>query len=56
MTAPDTNIEKQQRRHYPALLGMGFVVLAVVGFIFFMAPVAPDDDATNATVPTAASE
>ncbi|MBV2361282.1 hypothetical protein KUH32_16070 [Thalassococcus sp. CAU 1522] len=28
MSAPDTNIEKQRKRHKPALLGIG----AVVGF------------------------
>ena len=27
MSAPDTNIEKQEKRHKPALLGMGAAVL-----------------------------
>lgn len=56
MSAPDTNIEKQKNRHFPVLLGIGAVLVAVFAFIF-LAPLAPDDDATNADVPiTAPSE
>jgi hypothetical protein len=32
MSAPDTNIDKQKRRHRPALIGMG-VVLAFAAII-----------------------
>ncbi|WP_299695117.1 hypothetical protein [uncultured Tateyamaria sp.] len=55
MSAPDTNIEKQHRRHYPALYGIGAVLVAVLAFIF-LAPAAPDDDATPPTVTTTVSE
>ena len=50
MTAPDTNIEKQTRRHIPALMGIGTVVAAILAFIL-LAPLAPDDDATPEPVP-----
>ncbi|WP_299374059.1 hypothetical protein [uncultured Tateyamaria sp.] len=53
MSAPDTNIEKQTRRHSPALLGIGTVVVAILAFIL-LAPLAPDDDATPP--PVAATE
>jgi hypothetical protein len=33
MTAPDTNIEKQKRRHWGPLIGIGFV-LAFAGLLF----------------------
>jgi len=54
MTAPDTNIERQVKRHYPALFGIAAVLVAIVGFVF-LATLAPDDDATPpATAPTPA--
>ena len=52
MSAPDTNIEKQTRRHKPVLIGVAAVVALVVVFIF-AAQTAPDDDAT-AIAPTVA--
>ena len=37
MSAPDTNIEKQQKRHRPSLTGIGlaagFAALLLVGFL-----------------------
>ncbi len=33
MTAPDTNVEKQQRRHRPSLIGMS-VAAAIVAIVF----------------------
>ena len=51
MSAPDTNIEKQTRRHSPALWGIGIVLAAIIAFVF-LAPLAPDNDAAPATVTT----
>jgi len=48
MSAPDTNIEKQQRRHFPVLMGIGAVLIAIVAFIF-LAPAA-EEDAPQAAV------
>ena len=37
MSAPDTDLEKQQRRHRPALAGMGLaVILAAVLLALFV--------------------
>ncbi len=35
MSAPDTNIEKQKRRHLGPLIGMALVALFGVAMIFF---------------------
>lgn len=55
MTAPDTNVERQTRRHKPALLGIGAAVAAVLAFIL-LAQTAPDNDATTPTVTTDISQ
>lgn len=34
MSAPDTNIKTQQKRHKPALLGILFAVALVLGLLF----------------------
>ncbi len=47
MTAPNTNIEKQTRRHRGPLIGMGLGIAAVLAFIL-AAQIAPDDDAAPA--------
>ena len=44
MSAPDTNTEKQVRRHRPALYGIAAVTAAVLVFIV-AAQTAPEDDA-----------
>ncbi len=55
MSAPDTNVEKQERRHKPSLLGikgvMIFVALLLIGFVFYASVTADDraDDGTGAT-------
>lgn len=50
MTSPNTNIEKQKRRHRPVLTGIaGAVVLAIIAVIVF----APDDE--RMTEPAAAT-
>ncbi|WP_299629279.1 hypothetical protein [uncultured Tateyamaria sp.] len=56
MSAPDTNIEKQARRHHPALIGIAVATAAVFVFIL-AAQMAPEDDATPAlTTATTQSE
>lgn len=35
MSAPDTNIEKQKRRHRGPLIGMAVVVIFALGLILF---------------------
>jgi hypothetical protein len=52
MSAPDTNIEKQTRRHKPALFGI-FAAIAVGGLLFltiFFSAVDDDAAATNDAV------
>lgn len=50
MSAPKTNIEKQKRRHWPALLGIA-VVLIFAGIVFLnmvgTAVETPPDDASE---------
>jgi hypothetical protein len=56
MSAPDTNVEKQARRHKPALYGIALAVLvAVVAIIVFATSdgLNPADQAAPATVPAA---
>ncbi len=58
MSAPDTNVEKQERRHKTPLTALkGSVVIAVlllVGFMFYTAAQSGDgqDAAITDTVPT----
>ncbi|MEQ9037862.1 MAG: hypothetical protein RIE24_05870 [Silicimonas sp.] len=56
MTPPDTNIEKQKRRHRPVLIWLAVAIaLFVIGsMVYLSSPLGPDpeDDAT----PEAASE
>lgn len=49
MSAPDTNIEKQKRRHFTPLAGMALVIGAIVAFIA-LSQMAPDDDATMTVI------
>tara|TARA_R110002020_G_scaffold26514_35_gene86079 strand:+ start:1392 stop:1673 length:282 start_codon:yes stop_codon:yes gene_type:complete len=35
MTAPDTNTDRQKKRHWPPLLGMALVVVFGVGIIIY---------------------
>lgn len=39
MTAPDTNIAKQKRRHWPVLAGIAAAVLLVVAALAALSPV-----------------
>lgn len=63
MTAPDTNTEKQKRRHRPALIGIA-VSIAVAGLIFlFIIGASMDanddsivDEAADAVVDPGAAE
>lgn len=34
MSAPDTNTEKQAKRHRPSLIGMAIAVLVALGLLF----------------------
>ncbi|MEM8825102.1 MAG: hypothetical protein AAGF30_15955 [Pseudomonadota bacterium] len=43
MTAPDTNVKKQARRHRPALYGITIAILAAVA-VFFLASLIPEGD------------
>jgi hypothetical protein len=57
MSAPSTNIEKQKRRHKPALIGI-FAMLAV-GAVMFLAiffSAVDDSDAPAADATPAASQ
>lgn len=56
MSAPKTNIEKQQRRHWAPLLGMGLVALFGVGLIIYwlgeeVADSDPPPQETHETMP-----
>lgn len=48
MSAPDTKLDKQKRRHRPALIGMAVVVLfgALMALLFTGAGVDDDNDET----------
>ena len=46
MSPPDTNVEKQSRRHKPALIGIMVAAIAVVIFIIFTVFL-PGEDAPN---------
>ncbi|MEL7090579.1 MAG: hypothetical protein AAFN94_02475 [Pseudomonadota bacterium] len=55
MSAPDTNIEKEVRRHRPALYGIAAVTAAVLVFIV-AAQTAPEDDAPVMATEVSASQ
>ncbi|MEO0390614.1 MAG: hypothetical protein AAF218_06690 [Pseudomonadota bacterium] len=44
MTAPDTNIDKQTKRHFPPLLGIALAVIAAVAFVMLV-PLVSDEEA-----------
>ena len=49
MSAPDTNIEKQQRRHFGPLWGITLVLVVAVAAIFAVPLLSPEvEDATAA--------
>lgn len=54
MTAPDTNIEKQTRRHKGPLFGMiiGAVAVCLVGLAAFSGVFSPSDDAEGEAAAT----
>ena len=58
MSAPDTNLEKQEKRHSPSLLGirgaMIFAVLALIVIAMFSGLFSVNDDPAE-PVPAAAS-
>ena len=53
MSAPNTNLEKQERRHRGPLIGMiagvVFVAVLLLGYTFFIAT--PDVDSVDTTAP-----
>lgn len=53
MSAPNTNVEKQQKRHAGPLIGitagLAFVAVILLGYIFFIAT--PDVDTPDTTLP-----
>jgi hypothetical protein len=52
MSAPDTNIERQKRRHWPVITGIvAAVLLSTVAFMTFLASdqSAPEEPAATAT-------
>ena len=59
MSAPDTNVEKQTRRHRPSLGGIAFAVavaaILLAGYIFMIAS-GGSDEAEDAPAPAAATE
>ncbi len=56
MSAPETNVERQTRRHRPALIGIGLAVAAAVIFAFvaFTSEGVPADDQAAGVPPEAA--
>jgi hypothetical protein len=50
MTPPDTNLEKQERRHRPVfyLVAVAIVVFVIGGLALMQTPVVPEDDAVAA--------
>ena len=58
MSAPDTNVEKQERQHKPSLLGIRgvlvIVALLTIGLVFYLAinSSGPDDRDGVSGVPT----
>lgn len=53
MSAPDTNLEKQARRHSPSLYGIALALIAAALAAFFFVAwdgVADDEQAAPATV------
>lgn len=59
MSAPNTNLEKQEKRHAGPLIGItagiAFVAIMVLGYVFFIATPAddtPDITPTDQAVPT----
>lgn len=53
MTAPDTNIRKQTRRHKPSIIGISVAALAalVIGIVVFALPASEVNDQGLATSP-----
>ena len=51
MSAPETNVEKQERRHKPALLGIlaavVFAVIAIAGVAIFGLPASENEAASG---------
>jgi len=53
MTPPDTNLEKQRRRHRPALYGMAFVaIFAILTLLIRIFAATDPDDAMLGADPT----
>ena len=63
MSAPNTNLEKQERRHRGPLIGitagLAFVAVLLLGYVFFIATPAvdtPDTTPPGDAVPTASPD
>ena len=48
MSPPDTNLKKEERRHKPALLGIGVAVVAVVVFVIAIDLFGADEEVDEA--------
>jgi hypothetical protein len=56
MSAPDVNIEKQARRHRPALWAIAATVTVIIAFVIAAASMPEVDDAAPETVLPAAAD
>ncbi|MFC3616012.1 hypothetical protein ACFORG_19850 [Lutimaribacter marinistellae] len=59
MSAPETNVERQSRRHKPSLFGIGAAVLAaaVIGVVIWMlGDLSSEEQSTAAPVGQAAEQ
>ncbi|KEO51309.1 hypothetical protein [Thioclava pacifica] len=53
MSAPDTNLDRQKRRHAPALIGMAVMALLGVALVFAWIAAASRDAQTASETPPA---
>ncbi len=59
MSAPETNVERQSRRHKPSLLGIGGAIVAAAiigGVIWMMGDLTSEEQSTAAPVGQAADQ
>lgn len=56
MSAPQTNIEKQKRRHSPALIGMGIAAVVVFLVVLLVVPQDLNEEDDAAATQGAAAE
>ena len=56
MTAPDVNLNKQTKRHFPVLLGLTAVVVLVGGLVLFAASLDVENDAAMQLAPASTDQ